>query len=220
MPPQLPFCIIQPLRIPDIWVGEPTALLVAGHRGWRLGPPKKHVDGWEGKSRGCWCEVGFSVDLESVMGVGSRALVTGFGSGGENTHSHTHTHRHTDTHTHFSPPTPGTLWVKSYSGVRYFCVWTSLLSLIGSQPSYLTFLNLIDLIWKSSRWRSNEREIHHVRAVNTVLSPRPLCMDLRWHCRGGNRVQGKYKAGRWVREQQRNTEEVIWKQNCYHARVM
>ena len=141
------------------------------------------------------------------MGVGNRALLTGLGVVG-GTHTHTHTH------TLLPHPPPGTLWVKCYTGVRYFCVWTSLLSLVGSQPSYLTFLNLIDLIWKSSCWRSNEREIPPPRpCCEHSAHPRPLCMDLRCHCRGGNRVQGKYKAGWWVREQQRGTEEVVRMQN-------
>ena len=134
-------------------------------------------------------------------GCGKQSAADWIGSCRGNTHTHTHTH------TLLPHPPPGTLWVKCYTGVRYFCVWTSLLSLVGSQPSYLTFLNLIDLIWKSSWWRSNEREIPPPRpCCEHSAHPRPLCMDLRCHCRGGNRVQGKYKEGWWVREQQRETQ--------------
>ena len=102
MPPQLPFCIIQPLRIPDIWVVEPTALLVAGHRGWRSCPKSMLMDG-EGR-------VGAAdVRLVSVW-IWSQWWVweaerwwLALGVVGR-THIHTHTHKHT----HFSPaPDPG-----------------------------------------------------------------------------------------------------------------
>ena len=110
MPPQLPFYIIQPLRIPDIWVVEPTALLVAGHRGWRSCPKSMLMDG-EGRvgaadvrlvSAWIWSQwwVWEAERWWLALGVVGR----------------THIHTHTQTHTLLPRPRP-----------RELCEWSLIL---------------------------------------------------------------------------------------------